>query len=88
MITTLDEEWIDIARLIDDPAFVPCRDERCDVPELHAEHAVCVKRGRQIHFCPVCGSPIVRVPRKWTHCSKCSWRIIKPKETERARNQP
>jgi hypothetical protein len=71
--------------LLLDEKFVPCRDDRCPIDELHAEHSVPMRRGRQIRRCPICNSTIIRIPRKWACCSKCSWRLTnKPNEDRHA----
>jgi len=71
-----------------DPAFKPCRSERCAIDDVHAEHTVIIGRGRQCKHCPVCNALIVRAPRKWARCSKCPWRMNTRKKEADARDQP
>jgi hypothetical protein len=75
--------------LLLDEKFTPCRDERCSNLQLHAEHRVPVKRGRQLRRCPICNAAVTRIPRKRVFCSKCSWRIVNnpTEEIESARDQ-
>jgi hypothetical protein len=63
--------------LMSDPNFRACRDERCKVERVHAEHASTAgKRGAQFRCCPLCRSPLMKLPHKRAACSNdsCNWR--------------
>jgi hypothetical protein len=62
---------------LDDPAFVPCREERCTIPTLHRAHAN-VGAGRQIKRCPLCNVRLVREPFKWAKCPRCTDNLNNP----------
>jgi hypothetical protein len=67
--------------LLADPAFTPCREERCQTLGLHPAHVVPVGRGRQPRRCPVCNGAIVREPRKYARCTRCAWNLTVPTRT-------
>ena len=75
---------------LDDPSFVPCRSERCRIPEIHPAHSVKIGRGRPSKSCPACGSRIIRTPGEPARCVACAWRgyFVKQKESKSARDQP
>lgn len=60
----------DIDRL--PPGVEPCRDERCWVLGVHAEHKVVGRRGRVSSTCPLCFRPVVKVEKEF-RCTSCSW---------------
>ena len=74
--------------LLSDPSFVPCRDESCTRPTLHAAHEVTMRArsSRKLDTCPDCQTPVVVTQtrrrsinkRKWrhvieAHCPVCGW---------------
>lgn len=73
-----------------DPDFRPCRNERCKLERLHAEHEDTVgKRGSQLRFCPLCKSSLCKLPRKRARCSNpvCNWRGTTTSKPEKQEHQ-
>ena len=61
----------DVLDVLDEEGFTPCRDDRCDIEELHREHPI----GRFQHrlVCPWCKADLLKLKRLRARCSSCSW---------------
>lgn len=91
MITRDPNVWVAVAVLIDDPSFIPCREERCSIFQLHRQHLVTgMVRGRQSKRCPNCGGKLTQAPRKNVRCQDCPWMIAatrnRPKKRKPAKD--